>query len=349
MPTTVLAAGDHFVLPRLLTQELRDAVPEPAALDIRELQLPWPHTPFGKVAEVDEASGSEDDIIEALRGKQICVTQMAPLTERILTACPDLELFCVSRGGPVNANLDAATRHGVAVCYAPGRNAVATAEHTLALILAAARGIGDVHADLKQGAWRGDYYDYANCGIEIDGSTIGLVGFGAIGSRVARVLAAMGATILVHDPYVRPEAVRGLAQLVTLEELLDRSRIVSLHARVTDETRGMIGRAQIASMPRGAVLVNCARGALLDYDAVCDALNDGHLGGAGFDVYPDEPVPAGSRLLSAPGVVLTPHIAGASREVAHKAARIVAAEVARYLRGEPLTHCANPEAVRTRR
>ncbi|ARX88465.1 2-hydroxyacid dehydrogenase [Streptomyces alboflavus] len=89
--------------------------------------------------------------------------------------------------------------------------------------------------------------------------------------------------------------------------------------------------------------MNCARGALLDYDAVCDALDSGRLAGAGFDVYPQEPVPADSRLLSTPGIVMTPHIAGASQEVAHKAARIVAAEVGRYLRGEPLAHCANPE------
>ncbi|MEU0275465.1 2-hydroxyacid dehydrogenase [Streptomyces sp. NPDC006307] len=345
MTITVLAAGDHFVLPRLLTEELRAAAPT-ADLDVRELQLPWPHTPFGAVAEVDEASGTEDELIEALRGVRVCLTQMAPLTERVLAACPDLELFCVSRGGPVNANLEAATRHGVAVCYAPGRNAVATAEHTLALILAAARGIGDVHTDLKHGTWRGDYYDYDTCGIEIDGSVVGLVGFGAIGSRVARVLVAMGAEVLVHDPYVKPEAVDGIAELVPLDELLSRSRIVSLHARVTDETRGMIGRDQIAAMPPGSVLVNCARGALLDYDAVCDALDAGHLAGAGFDVFPAEPVPAGARLLSTPGVVLTPHIAGGSREVAHKAARIVATEAARFLRGEPLAHCANPEVLR---
>ncbi|WP_030752254.1 2-hydroxyacid dehydrogenase [Streptomyces sp. NRRL S-31] len=343
MPTTVLAAGDHFVLPRLLEQELRAAAPAGLDLDVRQHLLPWPHTPFGKVAEVDEASGTEEEMTEALRGARICVTQLAPLTERVLAACPDLELFCVSRGGPVNADLAAATRHGVAVCYAPGRNAVATAEHALALILAAARGIGDVHTELRRGVWRGDSYDYTRCGIEIDGSVVGLVGFGAVGSRVAPVLRAMGATVLVHDPYVDPEAVRGVAEPVSLDELLSRSRIVSLHARVTDETRGLLDRARIEAMPRGAVLVNCARGALVDYDAVCDALDSGRLAAAGFDVFPAEPVPAGARLLSTPGVVLTPHIAGASREVAHKAARIVAAEAARFLRGEPLAHCANPE------
>ncbi len=344
MSTKVLAAGDHFVLPHLLTDEVKQATD--GAVDVREIKLPWPHTPFGKVAEVIEASGTEDEMIVALQGVEVCVTQLAPLTERILANCPDLKLMCISRGGPVNANLEAATKHGVAVCYAPGRNAVATAEHTLTLLLAAARGVGDTHTDLRAGVWRGDYYDYDNCGIEIEGATVGLVGYGAIGSRVAKVLKAMGAEVLVFDPYVKPELVGSIAELVTLDDLLSRSRIVSLHARVTEETKGMIGAAQLAKMPRGSVIVNCARGELLDYDAVCDALDTGRLAGAGFDVYPSEPVPAGSRLLTTPGIVMTPHIAGGSQEVAHKAARIVAGEVGRYLRGEPLAHCANPEVLK---
>ncbi|MCP3754682.1 2-hydroxyacid dehydrogenase [Streptomyces sp. TBY4] len=345
MNTKVLAAGDHFVLPHLLTEEVRRA--SDGACEVSEIQLPWPHTPFGPVAEVVEASGTEEEMIEALQGAEVCVTQLAPLTERILAACPDLKLMCISRGGPVNANLEAATRHGVAVCYAPGRNAVATAEHTLTLLLAAARGVGDTHADMRRGVWRGDYYDYDNCGIEIEGATVGLIGYGAIGSRVAKVLVAMGAEVLVHDPYVKPDLVAGIAELVGLDTLLTRSRIVSLHARVTEETTGMIGAEQIAMMPRGSVLVNCARGALLDYEAVCDAIDSGQLAGAGFDVFPVEPVPAGSRLLTTPGIVMTPHIAGGSQQVAHKAARIVAGEVGRYLRGEPLAHCANPEVFGT--
>ncbi|AKA07174.1 2-hydroxyacid dehydrogenase [Streptomyces noursei ZPM] len=340
MTTTVLAAGNHFIRPGLFSAAVRAAAGD-TPLDIREIQFGWPHTPFGPVAEVTEASGTEDDMIEALQGIEICVTEHGPLTERILANCPDLKLFCTSRGGPVNANLAAATRHGVAVCNAPGRNATATAEHTLTLLLAAARGVGDTHTDLRRGIWRGDYYDYDTCGIEIDGTTIGLIGFGAIGSRVAKILHAMGAHILVHDPYARPEALAGLAEQVPLDALLARSRIVSLHARVTPETTGMIGPAQLAAMPHGSVLINCARGALLDYDAVCDALESGQLAGAGFDVFPEEPVPAHSRLLTAPGVVLTPHIAGGSQQVAHKAAAIVAGDVGRYLRGEPLHHQAN--------
>jgi D-3-phosphoglycerate dehydrogenase len=137
---------------------------------------------------------------------------------------------------------------------------------------------------------------------------------------------------------------RDLAQKVELDELLSRSRIVSLHARATPETKGMISAKQLAAMPAGSVLINCARGTLVDYDAVCDALDSGHLWGAGFDVFPEEPIPARSRLLTTPHIVMTPHIAGASKQTAEKAALIAAGEVRRFLHGEPLEHCVNPEA-----
>ncbi len=161
--------------------------------------------------------------------------------------------------------------------------------------------------------------------------------------RVARILNAFGAHVLVYDPYVSSETLAGIAEKVELEELLTRSRIVSLHARATPETRGLIGREQIAQMPNGSIIINCARGSLLDYDAVCDAIDAGHLLGAGFDVFPEEPIPPDSRLLRTRSIVLTPNIAGASRETAEKAAHLAAAEVGRYIRKEPLKHCANPD------
>jgi D-3-phosphoglycerate dehydrogenase len=222
------------------------------------------------------------------------------------------------------------------VTFAPGRNAVATAEHTLAMLLAATRRIPQTHADLAAGVWRGDYYTYDNVGPELEGNTVGLVGYGAIGRRVARMLEGFGANVLVHDPYV------AAPNSVGLPELLERSLFVSLHARATPETAGLIGATEIAAMPKGSVLVNCARGALLDYDALCDALDSGHLFGAAMDVFPEEPIPQGSRLLTTPNLVMTPHLAGASKETAMKAAAIVAADVARYVRGEPLAHVATP-------
>jgi D-3-phosphoglycerate dehydrogenase len=340
----VLAAGDHFVLNRLLVGALREHVGE--ELDVTEITLPWPVEPFGSVAEVEEASGTEAQVIEALRGVQVCVTQMAPLTRAVLEASPDLRLFCVGRGGPVNANLSAATEHGVAVCSAPGRNATATAEHTLAMILAAVRRIPQTDADLRAGVWRGDYYRYDLVGPELRSSTVGLVGFGAIGSQVARMLAGLGARVLVSDPFADPAAVAGTAELVGLDELLARSAVVSLHARATAETRGLIGARELALMPHGSVLVNCARGSLVDYDALCDALDPGALFAAAVDVFPEEPVPPGSRVVSTPNLIVTPHLAGASRPTAENAARITAEEVARWSRGEPLRHCVNPQALK---
>lgn len=346
MTIRVLAAGDHFVLPGLLADAVRDAAGD--RVDVRELTLPWPVEPFGPVAEVEEASGTEDDLIEALDGAEVCVTQMAPLTRRILNASPALRLFGVGRGGPVNANVEAATAHGVAVCFAPGRNATATAEHTLGMILAAARRIPQTHAELTAGHWRGDYYRYDDVGIELSGTTVGLVGAGAVGGKVAELLTAFGARVLVHDPYLAPHRLPGVER-VTLDGLLCRSRIVSLHARATPENIGLIDADRIAMMPPGGIIVNCARGSLLDYYAVCDALDSGHLSGAAFDVFPYEPIPEGSRLLTTPGIVLTPHLAGASRQTAVNAAQIVAADVARYLSGRPPVHCANPEVLRSHR
>lgn len=332
MTVPILAAGDHFVRTSLLAGAVRAEIGDDA--DIRTLDLPWPVEPFHPVAEVDEASGSEDELIEALRGARICVTQFAPLTERVLVACPDLELFAVGRGGPVNVNVTAAARHGVTVTNAPGRNAVATAEHTVALILAAARGVPHTHGELRSGVWRGDYYRYEQVGLELHGATIGLVGYGAIGRRVATIMAGFGAHVVVHDPYASPDGV----ETVGLDELLRRSQVVSLHARLTPETTGLIGAAEIAAMPEGSILVNCARGGLLDYDAACDALDGGHLFAVALDVFPEEPVPPGSRLLRTPGIVSTPHLAGASKQTAHNAARTVAADVARFLRGESVAH-----------
>jgi D-3-phosphoglycerate dehydrogenase len=340
--TTILTAGDHFVLNSLLSERVQRLVPSAV---FRELTLPWPVEPFGDVAEVREASGTEDQLIEALDGVEVCVTQMAPLTQRILEACPELRLFCVSRGGPVNANLSAATRHGVAVSFAPGRNATATAEHTIALMLAAARRVPAAHGDLADGRWRGDYYMFEKVGPELAGSTVGIVGYGAIGSRVARIVRGFGAHVLVADPFVDPDSVSP-AEVTDLTDLMRRSNFVTLHARATPETEGLISAELIELMPPGGVLVNCARGSLVDYEVVCDALDAGRLFGAAFDVFPQEPIPAGSRLLTTPNLVMTPHLAGASKETALNAASIVAAEVGRFVRGEPLAHCANPEVQR---
>jgi len=325
-----LLAGDHFVRNDLLAAALT-TIPD-VAFEFREVTLPWPLTPYGRVAEVDEASDAEDQLIDALAGAELAVTQMGPFTERVLAAAPDLRFLVVCRGGPVNVNLAAAAARGIAVASTPGRNAVAAAEHAVALMMGALRNLPRLQRTLEHGEWRSDLYAYDECGIELDGSTVGLVGYGAIGSRVARVMLAFGAHVLAADPILDPASPPEGIEVVELDELLTRSDVVSLHARLTDATRGMIGADQLARMPRGAVLVNSARGGLLDYDATVDALESGHLGAAAFDVFPTEPLPEGSRLLTAPNIVMTPHLAGATRQTAHRAASLAAQAVADFLR-----------------
>lgn len=344
-PTKVLASGDHFIAPQLFVDALKSAAPG-LDLDFRTQTTPWPLTPFGPVGSVKEASGTEDELLEALGDAEIALIQMAPFTAKVIEAAPHLKLIGVARGGPVNVDVEAATRAGIPVTFTPGRNAAAAAEFALGLMLAALRRIPNSDAELRNGVWRGDYYAYENAGIELDGTTVGLVGYGAIGSIVARVLRAFGSHVLVADPYTDPaRAEADGVELTSLEDLLRRSSVVSLHARVTPETRHMLNAGNLKLLPEGAVLVNSARGELMDYAPLPDLLRSGRLGALAVDVYDIEPPPADWPLHSAPNVITTPHLAGATRQTADRAAAITAGEAARFLRGEPLRHVANPEAL----
>ncbi|GAA3652464.1 2-hydroxyacid dehydrogenase [Microbacterium marinilacus] len=334
----VLAAGDRFIRASLFRAELEQALPE--GIEVVETEFGWPDVPFGRVAEVDEASGTEDELIDALRGSTAIVTQLAPLTERVMDAVPELRFIGVSRGGPTNVNVEAARRRGIQVANVPGRNGVATAEMTIGLSLALMRRIPLAQASMMAATWRGDLYRSDAVGREVAGSVIGLLGAGAVGSHVAKTFAAMGAHVLVFDPYLpagRLDA--SIEQVATADEVFRRSDLLSVHARLTPETARMVNTDTLALMKPGALLVNAARGGLVDYDAVAASIEAGRLGGAAFDVYPEEPVDFGHALfrLAKDGrdVVVTPHIAGASQETAVRAARGVAEELRRFLRGEP--------------
>jgi len=172
---TISALGDDFVLPGLIESSLRARVADP--LDFTSLKLPWPTEPFGPVGNVLEASGTEESVIQATRQSSIAMTHLAPFTKHVFENCPSLKMVSVCRGGPVNVDLDAATEAGVLVTYAPGRNARAAAEFTVGMMMAAMRRIGDANSSLHQGSWRGEYYSYTNAGMELAGSTVGIIGF----------------------------------------------------------------------------------------------------------------------------------------------------------------------------
>ncbi len=341
MTRKIAIIGDRFMLPEVFREKL-EAVGG-ADLAIRELQQPWPDEPMehGYAVEgmdgLKEYFGTADEIVDFIGDAEVLVTHLAPLSEGMMRRLPDLRLVAVSRGGPVNIDMAAARRNGITVVNVPGRNATAVAEFTLGAILAETRLIRTGHEALRRGEWRGDLYRADRTGRELSEMTVGVIGYGNIGTKVVKLLRAFGSKVLVCDPYVQLSAEDRAAGVehVALDDLLTRSDVVTLHPRVTEETRHMINAATLARMKPDAILVNTARGPLVDYDALTAALEQGTIAGAMLETFAVEPVPPDWKLLQLPNVTLTPHIAGASVRTVTFAAEQAAEEVRRYLAGLP--------------
>ena len=232
------------------------------------------------------------------------------VTAEILAAGKKLKVVGRAGIGVDNIDVAAATELGILVVNAPTANLLSAAEHTFALILAVARNIAAADADIKSGAWNRKKF----VGAELHGKTLGVIGFGRIGRQVARRARAFDMRLVAYDPFLDDEAVRREnAEPATLAELLTGSDVVTLHVPMTDQTRNLLDGEKIDAMKRGAILVNCARGGVVDEGALLEALESGHLRGAGLDVFAQEP-PSDFRLARHPRVVATPHIGAQTRE-----------------------------------
>lgn len=341
MKTRVAIIGDRFMRSAFFEQELASSCGD--RVECVSLDLAWPDEPMehgyaeAGMEGLKEYMGSPAEVVGHVGDAPVLVTHLAPLSRQMLSAMPSLKLVAVSRGGPVNIDMKAATERGIRVVNAPGRNASAVAEFTIGAILAQTRNLTLGHDALRQGQWRGDLYRADMAGEELSELTVGVIGYGNVGTRVVRLLRAFGSRVLVCDPYVQlnpSDAADGVV-LTSLDTLLSNSDVVTLHPRVTAETTGMIDANALARMKQGAVLVNTARGPLVDYEALHDALASGHLRGAMLETFEAEPVPRHLPLLKLPNVTLTPHIAGASVKTVRIAAAKAAEEVRRWLDGEP--------------
>ena len=341
MSRHIAIMGDKFMLAEAFASAIEAACGTEHR--IRTHELPWPDEPMehgyakAGLEGLKEYMGDPDAVVDFIGDAEMFVTQLAPVSDGMMERLPELKLIAVSRGGPVNIDMAAARARNIRVVNTPGRNASAVAEFTIGAILAETRLIRVGHEGLRQGEWRGDLYRTDRTGRELNEMTVGVIGYGAVGTRVVKLLRAFGCRILVSDPYVQLSAddVKAGVKLVEQANLLAESDVVSLHARVTPETTGFIDAEAFAAMRPGTVFVNTARGPMVDYDALYDALVSGHLGGAMLETFAIEPAPADWPLLKLPNVTLTPHIAGASVRTVTYAAEQAAEEVRRFIAGEP--------------
>lgn len=240
----------------------------------------------------------------------------------LLGSAPALRVVGRAGVGVDNIDVDAATDRGVAVMNAPAGNTIAAAELTLALMLSVARRVAEADRSIREGKWERSRLQ----GIELRGRTLGVIGAGRIGGAVAERCQAFGMKVVVYDPYLTPEHLAGLdLPVVDLAQLLDVADVVTLHVPLTDETRGLIGPDELESMRQAAILINVSRGGIVDETALANALIDGEIGGAGLDVYEEEPISADNPLLLAPNLVLTPHLGASTGEAQIQVALEVAA------------------------
>lgn len=255
------------------------------------------------------------------------VIELGTVDEETLRAAPHLEFLVVCRGTPANVNLPACVRRGVVVRATPARNADATADLTLALIIQALRRTSEAERWLRARNWMPEhqYMPYETFrGPQLRGLTLGVIGYGAVGRRVAERARSFGMHILAQGPRLLPGSAVDGAEVTDFAGLLARSDVISLHASANALTQGLIGASELALMRSGAVLINTARASLVDEDALIEALRSGHLGAAALDVFWEEPLRRDHPLFDLPSVVMTPHIGGASDDVVrnHSAAAL---------------------------
>lgn len=342
MTRHIAIIGDNFILPEVFEEKIRQ-VCDMTSISFRTMKTDWPDTPVvhgysdGHEVKIKEFQGDFDEIARFVGDAEVAVLHQAPMSADMMDRMPNLKLIGCSRGGPVNVDVEGAKARGVSVVRVPGRNASAVAEFTIGAILAETRKIRAGHEALRAGTWRGDLYRVDTTGRELNEMTVGVIGYGKIGTRLTKILRVFGCRILVSDPYVQldPEDQEAGVEHTTLENLLKESDVVTLHPRVTAETTHMINRDTLALMKSDALLVNTARGPLCNYDDLYDALSSGVIGGAMLETFAVEPAPADWPLLQLDNVTLTPHIAGASVRTTTYAAEQLAEDVRRHFAGEP--------------
>jgi D-3-phosphoglycerate dehydrogenase len=292
-----------------------------------------------EVGEVEVRTGmSKEELLEAIRDKDALLVRSATkVTREVLEAAENLKVIGRAGIGVDNIDLDAATEKGIVVVNSPGASTITVSELTLGLMLALARNITRADTSLKSGRWEKKNL----LGIELRGKTLGVIGTGRIGSAVIEKAKAMGMKIIGYDPFVSEKVAREMGfELVDFHEVIKEADFISLHVPLTDQTRHMIGREEIAMMKKGAFIINCSRGGTIDEAALLEGLESGKLGGAALDVFEKEP-PLDNPLLKNERFIGTPHLGASTEEAQRSASTIACEEVIKVLRNQPATNVVN--------
>jgi phosphoglycerate dehydrogenase-like enzyme len=290
---------------------------------------------------------SGDELIALMPGVSLLVVELEKVSAAVIAASPELRVIATCRAGPSNVDVHAATARGIPVLAAPARNAESVADFAVGVLLALCRNISRGERHLRQRGWmvHGDEIPYFHFrGPEIRGKILGLIGCGAIGRAFARRMRGFDVQILVYDPYLDPTSLGDWGQLVPLDAVLAQSDFLSLHVPVTPETRGMIDAERLALIKPTAYLINTARAAVIDEDALFAALASGRLAGAALDVFWQEPEIA-PRWFTLDNVLLTPHLAGASDDVKIHHSRMVLDDIEMLQAGGVPGRLVNPEVL----
>ena len=279
--------------------------------------------------KVDVKTGLSPEKLKAEIDKYdaLIIRSATKVTADILNSAEKLRVIGRAGSGLDNVDKVAATKKGIVVMNTPGGNTITTAEHTIALMLSMARQIPQATSSMKAGKWEKKKF----MGVELFNKNLGIIGLGNIGTQVARMAQAMEMNVLAYDPFLSEEKARTLGvKLVGLEELIKESDFITIHTPLTEETRGLINAERISKMKDGVMLINCARGGIIDENALCDALKSGRVAAAALDVFEKEP-PEDSPLLGLDNLICTPHLGAATAEAQENVAIAVAEQVVDYL------------------
>ncbi len=306
-------------------------------------QKGWSRGQFVEYASEVEKTGPEkfpvnEEFLKEATDAEIIIANFAPVGSRVIEKAKKLKLIGVTRSGAENVNIKIAKEKNVKVVVSPGRLAEPVSDYTIGLILAESRNIARMSVTDHQGEWMTDAPNSSYIKSLVN-STVGLVGYGIIGQKVAAKLQAFGCNIIAYDPYCPAEVFEKTGcRSVSLEELMKVSDYISIHARLSESTKGLITREHINMMKPHAFFINTARAGLVDEDALVEALKEKRIGGAGLDVFSVEPIPKNHPILSLDNVTLTPHRAGNCSNLTAVSLEILVDEIERYLKNEKLLH-----------